>query len=203
MPFAWHALLLLLEPFMSNIVVVYHSGYGHTRRLAEEVAAGAEAKLVAIDAEGNLEESAWAQLDAADAIIFGSPTYMGTVTWQFKKFMDSTSKPWFGQLWKDKLAAGFTISAAMNGDKHGVLQTLMTLAMQHSMLWAGLGLMPSSNKASLRNDINYMGGTMGLMSQAPGDASPDEIPPGEFATARLFGQRIKALAAKLKPDAVG
>ena len=77
---------------MSNIVVVYHSGYGHTKRMAESVAAGANAKLVAIDAEGNLSESDWAALDQADAIIMGSPTYMGTVTWQFKKFADASSK---------------------------------------------------------------------------------------------------------------
>ncbi|MEG1065077.1 MAG: NADPH-dependent FMN reductase, partial [Comamonas sp.] len=41
---------------MSNIVVVYHSGYGHTQRMAQSVAQGAGAQLLAIDAEGNLPE---------------------------------------------------------------------------------------------------------------------------------------------------
>lgn len=60
-----------------NIAVVYHSGYGHTRRMAEAVAEGAGAALHAIDAESNLPETGWAALDAADAIIFGAPTCMG------------------------------------------------------------------------------------------------------------------------------
>lgn len=37
---------------MAHIAVVYHSGYGHTQRLAQSVAEGAGAQLVAIDAEG-------------------------------------------------------------------------------------------------------------------------------------------------------
>ena len=77
----------------SSIVVVYHSGYGHTHRMAEAVAKGAGAALHAIDAEGNLSEDGWAALDAADAIIFGAPTYMGGPSWQFKRFADASSKP--------------------------------------------------------------------------------------------------------------
>ena len=62
-----------------QIVVVYFSGYGHTRRMAEAVAQGAGASLLAVDQEGNLPEGGWEQLAAADAIIFGAPTYMGSV----------------------------------------------------------------------------------------------------------------------------
>ena len=59
---------------MAKIAIVFHSGYGHTRRMAESVAAGAGGELIAIDAEGNLGEAQWATLGATDAIIFGSPT---------------------------------------------------------------------------------------------------------------------------------
>ena len=37
----------------------------------------------------------WETLAAADAIIFGSPTYMGGASWQFKKFADASSKVWY------------------------------------------------------------------------------------------------------------
>jgi NAD(P)H dehydrogenase (quinone) len=117
---------------MTKIAVVFHSGYGHTLRMAQAVAEGAGAELIAIDAEGNLPEGGWETLKAADAIIMGSPTYMGSVSWQFKKFADESSKPWFSQTWKDKLFAGFTNSATMNGDKLSTLHYLFTLAMQHS-----------------------------------------------------------------------
>ena len=81
----------------------------------------------------------WATLNEADAIIMGSPTYMGSVSWQFKKFADATSKPWFSQAWKDKVFAGFTNSATMNGDKLSTLHYLFTLAMQHGGIWVGTG----------------------------------------------------------------
>lgn len=183
---------------MSKIAVVFHSGYGHTLRLAQAVAAGADARLVAIDADGNLPEGGWEILDEADAIIFGSPTYMGTVSWQFKKFADASSKAWFSQAWKDKVFAGFTNSATMNGDKLSTLHYLFTLAMQHSGIWVGTGLMPSNAKAAQRNDVNYVGSFSGAMAQTPSDASPDEMPAGDLETARLFGKRVAEVTARFK-----
>lgn len=183
---------------MSTTIVVYHSGYGHTARMAQAVAEGASAELLAIDAEGNLPEGGWDKLNAADAIIMGSPTYMGSVSWQFKKFADASSKPWFSQQWKDKLFAGFTNSATMNGDKHSTLHYLFTLAMQHGGLWVGTGMMPSNSKAAQRNDVNYVGSFSGAMAQSPSDASPDEMLPGDLETARLFGQRVAEVATRIK-----
>lgn len=182
---------------MPTIVVVFHSGYGHTQRMAQAVAEGAGANLVAIDADGNLPTGGWEQLRAADAIIFGSPTYMGSVSWQFKKFADASSRPWFAQEWKDKLAAGFTNSAGMNGDKLATLNTLFTLAMQHGMIWVSQGLMPSNTKAAQRNDVNYLVSYSGAVAQSPSDSGAGEMSPGDLETARLFGQRVAAVAARL------
>jgi NAD(P)H dehydrogenase (quinone) len=184
---------------MSKIVIVYHSGYGHTKKLAEAVLAGmldagAAAKLIAV---GDLDDAGWSELDAADAIVFGAPTYMGGPSADFKKFADASSKAWFTQKWKDKIAAGFTNSATMNGDKFSTVQYFVTLAMQHSMVWVGTGLMPSNTKAATRNDLNYVGGYTGLLAQSPSDASPEEAPPaGDLATARAFGARVAAASAR-------
>jgi NAD(P)H dehydrogenase (quinone) len=183
---------------MKKIAVVFHSGYGHTLRMAQAVAEGAHAQLVTIDAEGNLLEGGWETLAGADAIIFGSPTYMGNVSWQFKKFADASSKPWYGQAWKDKLAAGFTNSAGMNGDKQSTLNSLFTLAMQHGMIWVSQGLMPSNTKAAKRNDTNYLVSYSGAIAQSPSDASPAEMLPGDLETAKLFGQRVADVAAKFR-----
>ena len=170
---------------MSKIAVVFHSGYGHTKRMAESVAAGAGAELVVIDAEGNLSDAKWATLAAADAIIFGSPTYMGGPSWQFKKFADASSKPWFSLLWKNKIAAGFTNSATMNGDKLSTLHYFFTLSQQHGMIWVGTGMQASNSKAATRNDLNYVGSYCGAMATSPSDASPDEMLPGDLETARF------------------
>jgi len=183
---------------MSKIVVVYHSGYGHTRKQAEAVAAGAGAELLAIDAEGNLQEAQWASLAAADAIVFGAPTYMGGASWQFKKFADASSKAWFTQQWKDKVFAGFTTSASLNGDKLSTLHYFFTLAMQHSGVWVGTGQMPSNSKAAQRNDLNYLGSMSGAMMQSPSDASVDEVPAGDLEGSRQFGARVAAITARLR-----
>ena len=183
---------------MSNTVVVYHSGYGHTQFIAQAVAKGAQAQLVAIDAEGNVSEADWQVLDNAKAIVMGSPTYMGNVSWQFKKFADASSKRWFTRAWQDKFFAGFSVSASLNGDKGMTLAYLSTLASQHGGLWISLGMAPANASASTRNDINNMGGSVGLLVQAPSDAGADKIPQGDVDTAVKFGERVAAVAAKAR-----
>jgi multimeric flavodoxin WrbA len=180
---------------MAKIAIVYFSGYGHTAKQAEAVGEGAaqagEVTMLRIDAQGDLPKGGWDQLLAARAIIMGAPTYMGGPAWQFKKFADASSKPWFQMLWKDKLAAGFTNSASINGDKFSTIGYFMTLAMQHGMLWIGTALMPANQKASQRNDVNYLAGFSGALAQSPSDGSPDEGPlPGDLETARLLGRRV-------------
>lgn len=175
---------------MSRIVIVYHSGYGHTHRMAQAVAQGAGAELMPIDPDGQLPDGGWEKLAAADAIVFGSPTYMGSVSWQFKRFADASSKYWAARAWKDKIAAGFTNSASMNGDKLSTLNYLFTFAMQHGMLWVGTGMVASNSKAADRNDLNYVASYSGAMATTPSDAGVDEMLPGDLETARRFGERI-------------
>lgn len=183
---------------MAKIAVVYHSGYGHTQRIAQVVAEGADADLLAIDADGNLSEADWATLGEADAIVFGTPTYMGGPSWQFKKFADASSKAWFTRAWQDKFFAGFSVSASLNGDKGQTLAYLNTLAAQHGGLWISLGMLPANQLAATRNDVNNLGGSVGLLVQAPSDAGADKIPQGDVDTARKFGERVATVVAKFK-----
>ncbi|MFM0718226.1 flavodoxin family protein [Paraburkholderia strydomiana] len=182
---------------MTKTVVVYFSGYGHTRRVAEVAAQGAGAELVEIDADGNIPEPAWDQLAAAQAIIFGSPTYMGSVPWQFKKFADATSRKWFTREWQDKAFGGFTNSASLNGDKQVTLIYLQTLASQHGGIWVSLGLPPANTKAASRSDVNNLGGSVGALVQSPSDADVGEIPSGDLDTVKAYAARVAAIAERL------
>lgn len=187
-----------------TIAVVYFSGYGHTAKAASAIAEGAKAggatvELFPIDKEGNLSESDWKTLDGAHAIIMGSPTYMGGPAWQFKKFADASSKRWMSQAWKNKIAAGFTNSGSLSGDKLATLQQIYTLSMQQGMIWVGQDQMPPQPKgtdvASI-DQINRMGSFSGLMTQSNNE-SPDIAPPaGDIETARIFGKRIAEITAK-------
>lgn len=182
---------------MADIAVVFHSGYGHTQRLAQAVAEGAGARLIAIDSEGHLPEADWETLAGVSAMIFGSPTYMAGPSWQFKKFAEASSKPWFSQSWKNKLFAGFTNSASIQGDKQATLDYLFHLAMQHGGLWVGAGMMPANAKAATRNDVNWIGSFSGAMAQSPVDASAAEMFAGDLQTGKQFGQRVADIAAKI------
>jgi NAD(P)H dehydrogenase (quinone) len=191
---------------MSNVAIVFFSGYGHTAKQAQAVfegaasAPGTQAKLYQIDPNGDLPESAWEEIAKADAVIYGSPTYMGGPAWQFKKFADASSKPWFTQAWKNKIAAGFTNSASVNGDKFSTIAYFWTLSQQHGQIWVGTGLMPSNKKEHGPSDINWTAGSGGALAISPSDASPDEAPrSGDLETARLLGKRVAQVAANLQP----
>lgn len=177
---------------MAKTVVVFHSGYGHTARVAEFVAQGAKAELIAIDANGDLSDSQWALIDAADAIIMGSPTYMGMASWQFKKFADASSKRWFTGAWEGKVAGGFTISASLSGDKLSTIQYFMTLAMQQGMIWVG---QPEKSDGQA---VNRIGSYSGLMSQVGPTSPAADIPQGDLDNAARYGARVAGVAAKLR-----
>ncbi|MEM7216631.1 MAG: flavodoxin family protein, partial [Pseudomonadota bacterium] len=157
---------------MAKIAIVYHSGYGHTAVQADAVYRGARevsrTEVALIPAEEY--DQYWDVIDAADAIIFGSPTYFGSASAQFKAFLDATSARWLEGRWANKLAAGFTVSAGMSGDKLATLQQINHFAMQHGMVWVGLGLPPGNNtSAGSPDDLNRLGGFLGAMAQADAD----------------------------------
>ncbi|AOR72974.1 NADPH-dependent FMN reductase [Burkholderia stabilis] len=181
-----------------NTVVVYHSGHGHTARMASAVAEGADAVLVAIDADGNIAADAWDTLAGADAILLGSPTYMGGPSWQFKKFADASSKAWFEGGWRNKIFGGFTNSASINGDKLNTLEYFFLLAGQHGGIWVSMDIKPANVKASVRDDLNRMGSYIAPMAQTPADASPEEMSPGDLETARRYGARVAMIAGQFR-----
>ncbi len=183
-----------------RVAVAYHSGFGHTEVLAQQVAAGAEqggavASLISV---ADIDTVDWQSLADADAIVFGSPTYMGSVSAPFKAFMDASSKVWFEQGWKDKLAAGFTTSASQSGDKLNTLMQLSVYAAQQGMVWVGLGLMPGNNTSTgSEEDLNRIGGFLGAMAQSNADEGAEVTPPqSDRDTACHLGRRVTQAAAR-------
>jgi NAD(P)H dehydrogenase (quinone) len=186
---------------MTTIAVIYHSGFGHTAKQAEAVAAGAssvsgvEARLIPV-AEA---EASAAFLDAADAIVFGSPTYMGGVSGPFKTWMDTTGQVWFERRWANKLAAGFTNSGSQSGDKLNTLIQLAVFGAQQGMIWVSLDLLPGNNnsKGSVA-DINRLGSFLGAMAQSNVDEGPEAGPiASDLETARYLGKHVAEQAKRL------
>lgn len=175
---------------MGNVAIPYFSGRGHTKRLAEEIAGalgteGCNARLIDVTQITDID---WAALDAADAIVMGAPTYMGSAAAEFKIFMDATGDLWAEQRWADKLAAGFTVATFAGGDKLLTLQQLAIFAAQHGMIWVGQSEIGAPVDTS-KPDINQSGVWMGLGAVSVRDKT-QMVDAGDRATARLFGLRI-------------
>ncbi|MCU0424789.1 MAG: flavodoxin family protein [Candidatus Kapabacteria bacterium] len=188
---------------MLTVAIVYHSGFGHTTKLAEAATKGAES-LAGTTAycfsTDDIDAAAWQVLNSADAIIFGAPTYMGAVSAGFKDFMDKSGKLWLDQKWKDKIAAGFTTSGSYSGDKLAVLQQLAGFAAQHGMIWISLGLKPGDSPEDGANThvMNRLGSYLGAMARSTSD-SPEVTPPkGDLDTAYYLGRRVAELTQRFK-----
>lgn len=181
-----------------KIVIIYHSGYGHTKIVAEHIKKGALREVEEVKLLSTLEApDDFESLHEADTIVFGSPTYMGTVSADFKKFMEATGKFWYSQKWKDKFAAGFTNSSTLNGDKLNTLQQLALFAAQHSMLWISTGILPKFENDMQLEEPNGLASYLGLMTLS--DNSTKEVnPPKGIQTAELFGLRIAQITKQLR-----
>ncbi|MES5823404.1 flavodoxin family protein [Streptomyces sp. RG80] len=181
------------------VSIAYHSGYGHTTVLAEAVRAGAaeagaEVHLINV---ADITDEQWATLDASDAIVFGSPTYMGTASGAFHVFAEATSQRWATRDWQDKLAAGFTNSASKSGDKLHTLQFFQLFAAQHGMHWVNLGLLPGWNSSTAsENDLNRLGFFAGAAAQTDVDAAADGVHKADVATAEHLGRRVTETATR-------
>lgn len=179
---------------MKLIAIVYHSGMGHTKAIAESIARGAQVddsvrvELMSVEAFEEPHSESWAALDRADAMVFGSPTYMGTVSAPFKVFMDATGSRWYSRRWMDKLAAGFTVGGGLSGDKQSTLQAMSIFACQHGMVWVSMGVGVGED------GIDRLSSSIGMMAQA--DDGPIEVTPPieDHTTAERFGARVARLA---------
>lgn len=179
---------------MARAEIVYFSAMGHTEAVAGSVrdglasVDGVEAGLLRVDeVEG---DEAWGRLDRADVIVLGSPTYMGGVAADFKRFMDQSGSRWYGRVWMDKLAAGFTVGGGLSGDKQSALQAMHVFACQHGMIWVSMGV------GVREPGLDRLSSSLGLMCQAENAPAEQTPPPEDHATAVAFGERVGRVAVR-------
>lgn len=187
---------------MPTVAIVYYSSQGHTHELATAVGEGAASvegtkiELVRLQ-DSDIQNGRWkndeqiARINAADAIVFGTPTYMGGYSAQIKAFIDACGGIWYHQGWKDKLAAGFTHSQGLSGDKLNSLQGLVINAMQHSMIWIGTGVLV---QGPAPENVNRLSSYTGAMAQSFPAETP--VSAGDRQTAFLLGERVAKAAAR-------
>lgn len=188
----------------TSVAIAYHSAYrGSTAALAEAVARGARqvdgttVSLVRVEDV----DAHWDVLHAADALVFGSPTYIGSVSAVFKAFIEKMAgEVWLERMWLNKVAGGFTVSAGPSGDKLNTLQDLAIFAAQLGMIWVPVRQIGGhyATTTSHLDALNRMGGYLGVMSQANIDERPPAAPPpSDVSTAELHGEHIASVARQL------
>lgn len=173
-----------------SVAVAFHSGNGHTEVLAEAVARGAGQDTLLIPVP-TMTETQWTELDRADAIVFGAPTYLGGASAAFHAFAEASSSRYRAQVWQNKLAAGFTTSSARAGDKSATLAYLALFAAQHGMHWINLGHKPGRADT----DLNRLGFWLGATASCPIGTSPSDVSDADIATAEHLGARVAHQAA--------
>ncbi|SFT75215.1 flavodoxin family protein [Sedimentitalea nanhaiensis] len=186
---------------MPQIAIVHHTGYGHTLWLTKAVIEGVnrvdQASVIDVpvaEAEARMDE-----IDQADAIIMGCPTYMGSVSADMKRFMELTARKYQTQAWSDKIASGFTNSGGYAGDKLSTLMTMAVFAAQHGMTWVSLGL-PTG--FAMRSDVvdtalNATGAYLGAVSRSPVDVDAEHgLTKGDHDTGVHLGTRVAEITAR-------
>lgn len=184
---------------MTKVAIIFHSATGTTKQLAKSIVSGASSvdgvkaipyEILGSDIiEGRFKNSALIdELSDTDAMIFGSPTFMGCVSAQFKAFADATGELWAEKAWADKFASGFTIGSNLSGDQLNTIQYLQVFASQHGMLWSSLDIPGNCDP----HNRNRLGAQSGLIAHS----KDGELDPIDLMTAKYLGKRVATIAKK-------
>lgn len=139
----------------------------------------------------------WELLHASDAIVFDTPTYIGSVPAKFKEFVEKLSgEVWLERMWVNKIAGGFPVSAGRSGDKLSCLHQLVTLASQMGMIWEPVRITGGNySSQGSEEDLNRMADYLGVMAPANIDEPPELAPPkSNIEPAELHGNHIANVA---------
>jgi NAD(P)H dehydrogenase (quinone) len=202
-----------------KLLIVYYSLYGHIHRMAEAVAEGAKGvpgtevilrrvpetlseevlgKMGALEAQktmAHIPVCTLAELGAADAVIFGTPTRFGNMCGQMRQFLDATGGLWAKGTLVGKVGSVFTSSGTQHGGQESTILSFHITLLHHGMIVVGL---PYSFQGQSRIDEITGGSPYGAstIAGATGERMPSE---NELAAARFQGRHVAAVASKLTP----
>ena len=171
-----------------RVLIAYYSLTGNTEQMAGGVVEGVKrVPGVTVDLR-KVDEVSKADLEKADAIVLGCPTYYGNLPGKMKVVIDDWS-------WKmkvdltDKVGGAFSTGGGQVGGKEFVVMSLLVFMLQNRMVVAG-PLYQNDKTGSLWGEVGAAAMT--------GPLDPG-VSAGELETARRLGERVAGLALKMKP----
>lgn len=195
-----------------DILVLYYSRHGATRRLAECIAQGidgvrgAQSRLrtvppVAPTTERSAppvppEGAPYAELrdlEECEGLALGSPTRFGNMAAPLKHFLDSTSGLWLAGALAGKPACVFTSTSSLHGGQETTLLSMMLPLLHHGMLLLGLPYTETDVTTTASG-----GGPYGASHHARRDGSPQTLTDEEKRLAVALGRRLAATALRLR-----
>ena len=200
----------------ADILVLYYSRHGATRRLAEAIARGvdavpgAAARLRTVPPVAAVVQTAQppvpdagspyaelADLESCAGLALGSPTRFGNMAAPLKHFLDTTSGLWLRGTLAGKPGAVFTSSNSLHGGQESTLLAMMLPLLHHGMLIVGL---PYTEADLMRT---RSGGTpYGASHVAPAgsalDATTAALSDEERRLAVALGRRLAETALRLR-----
>jgi len=200
-----------------KILVVYYSMYGHIHRMAEAVAEGAGSvpgavvemrrvpetlpqevleKMAAVEAQkafAHVPICTVAELGAADAVIFGTPTRFGNMCGQVRQFLDATGGLWMSGALVGKVGSVFASSATQHGGQESTILSFHTTLLHQGMVIVGAPytIKELMNMAEITGGSPYGAGTLA------GSRGDRQVSANELAIARAQGRHVAGIAAKL------
>ncbi len=200
------------EFFMSKVLVLYYSTYGHIESMAQAAAEGARSTGARVDVKRvpetvpqeiaksghfKVDQSApiatIAELEGYDAIIVGAPTRFGRMPAQMASFLDQAGGLWMKGALHGKVGGAFTSSATQHGGQEVTLFSIITNLMHFGMVIVGL---PYSHQGQMTLDEIVGGSPYGATTIAGGQGqrAPSAI---DLEGARHQGKLIAETANKL------
>lgn len=200
-----------------RVLVVFYSMYGHIYRMAEAVAEGAREvegaeailrqvpetlsedilkKMGALETKktfSHVPVAAVGDLEAADAVFFGTPTRFGNMCGQMRQFLDATGQLWASGSLIGKVGSVFVSTATQHGGQESTILSFHTTLLHHGFVVVGL---PYSFQDQMRIDEVTGGSPYGASTIAGGDGArmPSE---NELEGARYQGKHVGEITARL------
>jgi NAD(P)H dehydrogenase (quinone) len=173
------------DPAPVIVLITYHSATGNTEKMAQGVAEGAKAVSGTSVVLKRVGEVIRDDLVSADAVIVGSPVYVGNMSGQVKTFFDNWG-PKFGlgtqtRSMRNKVGAAFATGGSVSNGKEITMVTILG-----AMLGSGMIVISAGDR------FGRFGASATTGSDSPG------IDAKEIADARELGQRVAEVAALVK-----
>ncbi len=200
---------------MAEIGIIFHSMYGSTYDLAQQIAAGvqdgggkaqlrrvpelmSDEQLAAAGASDAMEALSTVpladveELADFDGLIFGAPTRFGNRTSQLSAFLDQTGGLWAEGRLVGKPAGFFTGASTIHGGFESTILTMSTYAYHQGMVIVPMGYTDPATQETRTGGSPY-----GPSHWSPQGGQKSGLDEHEIAIAKAYGSRFATIAEKL------